>query len=281
MALIRELLSSASEKLNRVSSSARLDAELLLCHQMGLSRTQLFSALGQEVSEETFEAFSRLLDRRLQHQPIAYIVGHREFWGIEFEVTRDVLIPRPETEILVERAVQILSRLPDPITVIDLGTGSGCIAVALCKELLSEGRSFQIIATDISWAALKVAERNIKKQFLSERISLVQMSWFNGVWQGGCFDLIVSNPPYVDPGLPGLSSDLNFEPQGALYAEKEGLKAAQDLLANFEFFLGKDGSFLCEIGAGQATRLLEGIPSGRSVKIIRDLAGIERVLEIR
>ena len=252
--------------------SARLDAEVLLCHVLGRPRAWLF-AHGDDAVDEAFRAqFEALLQRRVAGEPVAYLVGFREFWSLPFEVTQDVLIPRPETELLVEAA---LARLPAdrPARVADLGTGSGAIAVAIAHER----PLCEVHATELEEAALAVARRN------GERLAPGRAIFHLGSWLeplSGRFDVIVSNPPYVAAGDPHLSEgDCCYEPAGALTPGGDGLAAIREIASNALEYLEPAGWLLFEHGhdQGAAVRGMLENDGYREIATLRDLAGLDRV----
>lgn len=280
MIVIKDILQLATQRLTAISTTPRLDAELLLCHICSISREQLICSLNEVLPESLNTSYQTLLQRRLQHEPIAYIIGCKEFWGLQFSVNSAVLIPRPETEILVERALEILSELPDPLEILDLGTGSGCIAIAIGSELLARGRQFSVIATDKSTKALAVARNNLQSHKLKDHIALLAVDWLTAIKSENQFNLIVSNPPYVVYEMAGLSPELGYEPQSALFASDDGLNEISKLTEQVGPYLGTRGAFLCEIGAEQGRMLLDSWQRNGGIRLHKDLAGNHRVLEV-
>lgn len=266
--------------------SARLAAELLLMHVLGRDRAWLYAHPEQEIGAEARERFLALVARRAEGVPTQYLTGHQEFWGLEFEVTPDVLIPRPETEHVVEVALARLSArtasLKDgALRVADIGTGSGCLAVALAKELPNA----RVVATDISDAALSVARRNAARHGVAKRIEFVECNLLDAfACEGGAanrFDLIVSNPPYVAlADAAGLPREVReHEPHSALFAGECGLDFHAPLVATAEKLLAPCGALVVELGynaAGHARALLDHA-NWRDIAIANDLAGIARV----
>ena len=258
----------------------RADAEVLLAHALGMERVQLYLNHDKPLSPEELTRFRGLVRRRAAYEPTQYITGKQEFWSLEFEVTPAVLIPRPETEVLVERALEIAEHKPG--LVLDLGTGSGAIAVALAHER----SGLRIIAADKSWSAIQVARSNAVRNGVAERISFVVMDLFEAIAARPLFDLIVSNPPYVsDAELLDLAPEIaNYEPDSALRGGgKVGLALIRKILEGFSACLKPQGSFLMEIGMGQAEILEAGFPSELAGKFefIEDYSGIKRVLHVR
>jgi release factor glutamine methyltransferase len=225
-------------------------------------------------------ALDSLVQRRLAREPIAYITGTREFWGRDFRVTPAVLIPRPETELIIERALELFRPVSRSCWLADAGTGSGCLAVTLCCELPHA----QVIATDTSAAALRVAAANAATHGVDARVRLVRTSWLDGLI--GPFDGIVSNPPYVPlADRSSIQRDVvEFEPAAALFAGEDGLDAIRVLLAQSAARLAPGGWLVMELGFGQADavrRQVERTTGMMVVEIARDLQGYERTLIAR
>jgi release factor glutamine methyltransferase len=247
-----------------------LETRILLTHVLKLSRVQLITQSERILDAEEARTLSSLFQRRLNGEPIAYLVGEREFYGLPFHVTPDVLIPRPETELLVELA---LDRLPPRGRVLDMGTGSGAIAVALA-HVRSDA---EVTALDVSEAALAVARRNAARNAASVRF--LQSDWFAALADEP-FDLIVSNPPYIVQGDPHLSQgDLRFEPVSALTDHADGLSALRIIAGGAARLLRAGGWLLMEHGYDQASavRALLAQAGFSEVQSWQDLAGIERV----
>jgi release factor glutamine methyltransferase len=247
-----------------------LENRILLCHALGLTRVGLITQSERVLNAAEAQALGALVARRQAGEPIAYIVGKREFFGLEFSVTEAVLIPRPDTELLVELA---LERLPQGGTVLDMGTGSGAIAVALAHTR----RDATVTALDLSAEALAVARANA--QHNGAAVRFVQSDWF-GALGGGVFDLVVSNPPYIASGDAHLSQgDLRFEPVGALTDHADGLSALRTIIAGAPAHLAEGGWLLMEHGYDQAeqVRKLLADTGYSEVQSWRDLSSIERV----
>lgn len=251
-----------------------VDLRLLLEHALGLSHVQLVTQSERELDEKEARLVSELLMRRHSGEPVAHIVGKREFYGMPFAITPDVLIPRPETELLVELAI---SRLPENGALLDLGTGSGAIAVAVAHERPDAS----VTATDVSSAALDVARENARRNLANGRdIRFHQGEWFAALPAPFCFDLIVSNPPYIVAGDVHLSQgDLRYEPKGALTDSGDGLSAFRELTAHASGWLNRNGWLLMEHGydQAQAVRKLLLANGFTAVQSWKDLAGILRV----
>jgi len=247
-----------------------LENRILLCHALGLTRVGLITQSHRVVNEAESAALAALVARRQAGEPIAYIVGKREFFGLDFKVSDAVLIPRPDTELLVELA---LERLPPQGKVLDMGTGSGAIAVALAHTRPDA----KVTALDVSAAALAVARDNAMANGAAVRF--LQSDWYGAV-AGEQFDLIVSNPPYIADGDVHLSQgDLRFEPVGALTDHADGLSALRIIVGGAPDHLAKGGWLLMEHGYDQAAavRALLADAGYSDAQSWHDLAGIERV----
>ena len=259
---------------------AALDAEVLARHALGWNRARYLSRARDPVPPAFDAVFDPLVERRRRREPVAQITGSREFWGLDISVTRDVLIPRPETELLIETAVALLVDRAAPWDVADVGTGSGCLAVALASELVRA----LVTATDLSPTALAVARRNAARHGVGARISLHETRWLDGL--PGPYDLIVSNPPYVpEPEMARLAPEVaRYEPAAALCGGPDGLDSAQELLPAAVPRLRLGGWLVLEIGAGQAdavTELVACQPELSLVEIREDLQGIPRAAVVR
>jgi release factor glutamine methyltransferase len=260
----------------RASSLSVLETRILLEHVLGWRRTELITRDDEELAEESVGRFEALVQRRAAGEPIAQLVGSREFFGLEFEVTPDVLIPRPETELLVEIALEKIAGIDAP-RVLDLGTGSGAIAVAIAFSRADA----RVCAVDQSAQALEVAARNALRLLEpGSEITLMESNWTEALDPALRFELIVSNPPYIAQHDPHLSEgDLRFEPRTALTDEADGLAAIRTIVQTAPFFLAMGGSLLLEHGYDQAAdvRALLTARGFSDVRSARDLAGIERV----
>lgn len=266
-------------------SSPRLDAEVLLGFALGVPRTTLYAHPGREVPPPIAERYRALLKQRTTHVPIAYLTGQREFWSLSLRVTRDTLIPRPETELLVS---QVLERVPiskptarsagtlprSSPALVDVGTGSGAIALALA----SERPRATVVATDTSTGALTVARRNAI-DFALPNVKFVQTSWLS-CFSKGCFDIVVSNPPYIPAGDAHLvRGDVAHEPRSALVAGPDGLDALGQLAEQAPRHLHRNGWLLVEHGwdQGAQVRMLFERAGLRAVGTYPDCAGYARV----
>jgi release factor glutamine methyltransferase len=251
---------------------AAIDAEVLAREVLGWDRATLLTR-GREPAAPTFIAeFDAAVRRRAAREPVAFITGHREFWGLDLEVTRDVLIPRPESELVVQAALEQLAG-HGAVRILDIGTGSGCLAIALATELPGA----RVVATDVSHRALDVARRNARRHGIAARVQFVCAHLLDAV--RGPFDLVVSNPPYVPAGAELPVDVAAYEPATALYAGDDGLAVLRELLAAAPAHLSDRGSLIVEFGFGQAesVRELARNAAWRKVSIRNDLQGIPRV----
>lgn len=255
---------------------ASLEGEILLRHALGLSRARLFSDLDTGVSPTEGEALNKLLERRIRGEPSAYITGHREFYGLDFRVDRHVLIPRPETELLVAKAIE-LARSQAISSIADIGTGCGAIAVSLAVNL----PGVTVYATDISAAALEVGRENCRRHGVAGSIILLEGDMLEPLPDP--VDLIIANLPYVRESDLPHRGPLSYEPALALNGGEDGLDTLRVLCSKAGGKLRRQGFILLEIGQGQVaamTALLrETYPSG-TLEVARDLAGIERVISL-
>ncbi|NIR31888.1 MAG: peptide chain release factor N(5)-glutamine methyltransferase [Gammaproteobacteria bacterium] len=274
---VAEALDRARSELERVSDTARLDAEVLLAHALDTDRAHLYAWPQRRLSDEPRERFRALLARRLEGWPVAYLTGHREFWSLDLWVDVDTLIPRPETELLVERT---LARIPrrDPADVADLGTGCGAVALAIA----SERPLARVVGVEHCERALALARANLARLGL-HNVELREGSW-GAPLERAAFDVIATNPPYVASGDPHLDrGDLRFEPREALEAGPDGLAAIRTLAATAPSHLKPGGWLLTEHGAdqGEAVRGLLRERGYDAVRAYRDRGDRERVTEGR
>jgi release factor glutamine methyltransferase len=260
---------------SRGIESARLEAELLVAHSLGIDRVRLYMELDRPLDDAERAAIRELALRRRKREPVAYLIGSREFYGRRFRVTPDVLIPRPDTETLVDAA---LERWPEgEARVLDLGTGSGAIAITLAAERPSA----RVDATDISAAALTVARGNAESLGVIERMRFFEGDLFAPLPRER-YDVVVANPPYVaETERETLMPDVrDFEPAAALFAGPSGLAIHERIAAGVRDWLAPGGSVLVEVGAGQAPRVAALFEANglTNVSIHRDLGRIERVV---
>ena len=280
---IREALRQASETLAAHSiADAHLEAEILLMHVLGIDRARLYASLGQELPHSHVEVLTQLVNRRLSKEPVAYITGHREFFGYDFHVAPGVLIPRPESELLVEETLDFVrGRFPLGDAIIaDIGTGSGAIAVSLALRLPNA----RVFAIDISRRALEIARTNCVKHTVEGRVNLLEGDLLSPLAEP--VDVIVANLPYVtDAELGGLGDEIEMhEPSEALAGGVDGLDEVRRLLRGAGDRLRPHGVILLEIGPAQADTAASLAGSAfpqATVELRRDLGGQERALKIR
>lgn len=272
---ISNLINNSAKLLENISNSPRLDAEVLLAHSLQKNHIYLITWSDKELSQSAINAFNKLLKRRQQGEPIAHIIGRREFWSLDLIVSKDTLIPRPETELMVE---EILNRYPQThdIHLLDLGTGSGAIALALA----SERPNWNITATDQSVTALKIAKQN------AEQLGLNNIHFFAGNWFAAIpnkavkFDIIASNPPYIPSTDPHLSQgDVRFEPLSALAAGDDGLDDIRHICQQAPAYLKPNAMLIIEHGFDQKPQILNIFKDSayQSIQQILDMANNPRL----
>ncbi len=277
---IAEAILQGSNKLRKAGvPEARREAGSLLAFLLDKDRTFILSHADDGISAEQFTLFQEFLDSRAQGEPSQYITGRQEFYGLEFEVTPDVLIPRPETELLVETALKLIASEAD-VLLCDLGTGSGCIAVTLLKQLPSA----RAVALDVSAAALEIAKRNAARHGVSDRIEFVLSDCFASLDQQH-FDLLVSNPPYVaEAAVATLQREVrDYKPRVALTAGADGLDVIRRLVNEAKDYLKRRGYLIFEIGFDQhaAVATLIDPQDWELLDIHQDLQGIPRTVALR
>lgn len=279
---IHDLVQGARERFVNAgisASLAALDAEFLAREVLGWDRARFLADRHEKATSRFLLQFEPLVARRVRREPVSYILGAREFWGLAFEVGPDVLIPRPETELIVEETLALSGRDSSP-HIIDVGTGSGCIAVALAREIPGA----RITATDLSAVALQVARRNAERHQVADRVTFVETNFLDGVETGA--DIIVSNPPYV-PSVSGLGLTpevRDYEPPLAVFAGDDGLEAMRSVAAAAARTLAPGGYLVMEFGCGQddcVVALIDGIADLDLVKIRHDLQDIPRTVVCR
>ncbi len=307
---VQELLAKARQRLAEAGcATPALDAEILLAHTLAQERTWLYIHPRKRIGQEQLAMFNQLLDRRARREPVAYIVGRKEFFGLEFQVNRHVLIPRPETELLVETALEVVASAGQvaigqrgiefsqskthtvlagqrqgnqkpSIHIVDVGTGSGCIAIALATRL----PGVTLFAIDVAANALALARQNARRHNVTDRIAFLRGSLLQPLDQA--VDLIVSNPPYVSRSeLQEVSPEISqYEPRLALDGGEDGLTVIGQLLLQAKDRLRPGGAMLVEIGSTQGHRVVQLArdcfpTAGVSVK--KDLAGLDRLLVVR
>jgi len=273
MTALSRLIDESVKQLEQSSESARLDIELLLCSILKKDRSFLRAWPEHELQQEQLSSFQQLLQQRLAGKPIAHILGERGFWSLNLKVTKDTLIPRPDTERLVELALELI---PQKATwnILDLGTGTGAIALSLAKE----HPSCFITATDQSLEVLEVAKQNAKDNDISN-IKLIQSDWFSKL-ENKKFDIIISNPPYIKENDPHLKQgDVRFEPLSALTSGEDGLNDIRHIIADSKQHLKQNGVLLIEHGYDQAGSVCNLLSKANFSKVenFKDDNGVPRV----
>lgn len=282
-ATIAETLKSASEHLRAASvPNDVLDAQTLLAEALGKDRTYLIVNFNQQLDDELLAKYQVLIERRAAGEPLQYITGHQQFFGLEFEVTSDVLIPRPETELIIEETIRLVEQhqIPKPM-IVDVGTGSGCIAVTIAREL----ETARVIACDISPAALQVARRNAVRNELEDRVRFVESDLLTAFPETEFADFILSNPPYVaEKELPTLQREVrDWEPHLALTDRGDGLSFYRRLLNESPSRLKPGGYLICELGYSQSEAVLALVDPQiwKEPRLLDDLQGIPRLLALQ
>ena len=274
---LRQSLKEAEETLSAADiDNVLLESEVLLMHTLKIDRVKLYIDIDSELTPLQYEEFFTLIQRRLKGEPSAYIIGNREFYGLDFFVNQHVLIPRPETELLVEKAIDIAKKQSYKF-IVDAGTGSGAVAVCLALNLPEA----VIYATDISAQALKVASRNCQRHNVQDRITLLEGNLLEPLPEP--VDMIVGNLPYVRNADIRQVNTVGYEPETALNGGEDGLEYIISIAGQSVSKLLWGGAILLEVGQGQsqaASRQLKGIYPHGEVDIFRDLAGIERVVSL-
>jgi release factor glutamine methyltransferase len=287
MKLASLLARAASELKGAGIDESELEAEILLGHALGLKRTELILRGDSDLGPKQLSAFVPLLERRLKREPTAYIIGYQPFLGLDFFVDRSVLIPRPETEILVENIITLIrnsSFVIRNLSIADIGTGSGCIAICLAKSLPNA----TVIGIDSSLEALKVAAKNAQNLGVADRCQFLEGDLLTTKTprhqEKQKFDIIVSNPPYIPTEvIETLEPEVkDWEPRGALDGGSDGLRFLRELVASVPRYLSPGGYFFAEIGFDQGpavTVLAKQTGRYSEIKILKDLSGHDRVLQ--
>jgi release factor glutamine methyltransferase len=260
------------------SDTPRLETEILLAHARGCRRIELYTRFDEVLSEKERSTMRDLVRRRAQSEPVAYLVGHREFFGLDFRVTPAVLIPRPDTETLVVELLDVAKPLAAP-RILDIGTGSGCIAIAAAVNLPNA----QITATDASDAALAVARENAASHKITERIRFLSGDLFRVLEPNERFDIVASNPPYIaDHEKETLQNDVRkYEPHEALFSGPTGLETLFRIVDQAPDFLNVGGTLMLEISPEQASAVvgrMEASAKYRDIRVVKDVPGLARVV---
>jgi len=269
---VAQAIAWAAQTLQSTSDSPKLDAEVLLLHILEKPKSYLFTWPEVELTDVQKNTFNQLIAQRKAGHPVAHLVGIREFWSLELEVNNSTLIPRPDTETLVEQVLSL--NLPDEINLLDLGTGTGAIALSLATE----HPKWQVTAVDYSEQAVKLAECN-RRKFNLDNVVVIQSDWFNAVPKQQ-FELIVSNPPYIDEQDEHLEKgDVRFEPKSALVSPEKGMADIKLIINQSRQFLAPNGYLFIEHGYQQGPLLREFFAqmSYSNILTVKDMAGCERV----
>ena len=293
---IKDLFKNGVQRLKKAGiPEPELEVSLLLAHLLNIDRTSLLLAENRDLDDGQLEKFEFIFVRRLHREPLAYIIEEKEFWSLSFKVSKDVLIPRPETELLIEITLktmknQFKSPEEQSINILDLGTGSGIIAVIMALELPAAA----IAAIDLSFNALKVAKHNAKRHKVVERIQFVNCDWFGGLSPLAKYDLVLANPPYIARDIlekpfgetsKSLQPEVgSYEPHLALDGGEKGIQSMSRIAEDLGQTLKSGGWFFMEIGADQAedvSDIFKGTALYDNIAIHKDYAGLPRVFQAR
>ena len=271
---IFNILQQATEflKSNNIKE-AQLDAEILLCGILEVSRSKLYILRRELITEEQYKKYKEYLNRRITREPVDYILGNSEFMGLNFNVNSNVLIPRQETELIVEHANKFIKETKAK-NILDLCTGSGCVAVSLAYY----NDNVSVVASDVSEAALEVAKSNALINNVSEKIKFIKSDMFNNIIDEK-FDIIISNPPYVkNDEYKGLEKEIFFEPKIAFLADDDGLTFYRIIAQKAKQYLNKKGMLLLELNSNISSKVADLFNDFNSVSIVKDYSGLDRIL---
>lgn len=271
---IFNILQQATEflKSNNIKE-AQLDAEILLCGILEVSRSKLYILRRESITEEQYKKYKEYLNRRITREPVDYILGNSEFMGLNFNVNSNVLIPRQETELIVEHANKFIKETKAK-NILDLCTGSGCVAVSLAYY----NDNVSVVASDVSEAALEVAKSNALINNVSEKIKFIKSDMFNNIIDEK-FDIIISNPPYVkNDEYKGLEKEIFFEPKIAFLADDDGLTFYRIIAQKAKQYLNKKGVLLLELNSNISSKVADLFNDFNSVSIVKDYSGLDRIL---
>ena len=275
----REALKLAAKKFKE-SSTPSLDARLLLAHALNYSQEKLLINYDKELERDIKIRFFEFVARREEQEPIAYILGRQELYGLEFAVNKHVLIPRPETELIIDilKEDSVRKGQNDNIEILELGIGSGAISVCLAKEILLAN----ITAIEVSDEAIDIAQSNILKHKVQNQVKILKSDWYSALDKEKKYDYIVSNPPYICRSeIYQMSKEvIDFEPDLALYADNEGLSSYQAIIQNAKNFLKNDGKLVFEIGYSQKNMILDLLKREgfENTSVKQDLSGLDRIM---
>jgi release factor glutamine methyltransferase len=286
------LLIESALVLKDVSCTPRLDVELLLGEVLNLNRAELLCQSENTVSLVDNNKFCEMLNARANGVPLAYVIGRKDFWNYSFFVSPYVLIPRPDTELLIEKTLKIIDKKyhknsysEHTVNILELGVGSGCILISLTKELQKRGISVKATGIDASHKALEVSGKNSQELNVNSYISLLYSDWFSAVSLENNYDFIITNPPYVEENSTELSKGVNFEPSAALFSGQDGLSDIRKILSLLPLYWKTGSHFFCEFGYKQKSEIEKLIAKQNEFKTARvafhkDIAGLWRVLEM-
>jgi release factor glutamine methyltransferase len=292
---IRKAFQNAVQRLNEADiPQSELEVSLLLSHALKMKRTTVLLAGERDLNGAQLEKFEKNVARRLAREPLAYITGEKEFWSLSFMVTSDVLIPRPETEFLLEKTLEVIKNSglthAQTVKVLDLGTGSGVLAIVLAQELVTA----KVTALDYSFNALKVARYNAKKHQVAEKINFINCNWFDGILPRAEFDIVISNPPYIAEEVflkpfgrttGSLQPEVGqFEPRLALDGGERGIREISRIAVAVRKVLKPCALFFMEIGEDQheeVVDIFQRTAAFDSIEIFNDYAGLPRVFQAR
>ena len=281
---IHEVLITATQKLNQHNiKTSRLDSEVILAHQLNWERIKLITHNNEVLDQKQQNIYFQKIEQRAQGMPVQYITGQQEFMGLRFHVTPDVLIPRPDTEILIEAAIEQAQSMKKPLTIVDIGTGSGAIALSLAHFI----KDSQVHTIDISPPAIEIAKRNALKLSLQDQVTFYLGDLFSPLGEDflGKVDLLVSNPPYIPKkDIPKLQREVGYEPALALNGGSDGLDFYRKIIKEGYKFLSPQGEILFEVGQHQADLVAEMFKRDKVFNYVimrKDLAGIDRVVIAR
>lgn len=276
MQTVKDLIKHGRQLLqNSGISTYKIDAEVLLAHTLNTDRYWLIMHLDFQVTDMVEDTYKTLLQRRSKKEPVAYILGNKEFWGLDFMVNPTVLIPRPDSETLIELALKHVKDKNSTLKILDLGTGSGCLIISLLHKLSNSIG----LGIDISPQALEIAIVNSNKHNLTPRCTFLLSNWFQEL-NTQKFDLIITNPPYIEVASPLETDVADYEPPSALYGGIDGLNAYRQIAKSAGQYLQKDALIILEVGINQAPAVIEIFTQNgfALVGIANDLAGIERAI---
>ncbi len=275
MPRIKEIIQAATLELSALGFNIpRLDVEILLSYSLNIDKNELFMNYERDVSDS---AFKILLERRKKFEPIAYILSHKEFWGLDFKVTNATLIPRPDSESIIEFAFSSYLDINAPYKILDLGTGTGCLGLSLLKEY----KNAHATLLDISKDALNVAAFNSENLGFQNRVKLIHSAWFENLALQK-FDIIVCNPPYIDPDATLAPDVSQYEPHSALFASNQGYGEYRKISEHLHRYLGSNSTAFFECGKNQDEKIIEIFLSSNYMitGIEKDIAGINRVIGV-